>query len=151
MKILYKFWLSEADLIQIYHTHSLVSRLSSLSPLFLLLFSFMHLIVVTISPSRSKQIFSPASLESERNWRQEDEAFVSHLWWRPPEVESRARRKEGEVKGGGLLSFIGREARARCDLVRSRCGSSGNQLIAQWFCGCGILETLDLGQGCVVG
>ncbi|KAL6312827.1 hypothetical protein AAG906_024682 [Vitis piasezkii] len=44
---------------------------------------------------------------------QEDEAFVSHLWWRLPEVESRARRKEGEVKGGGLLSFIGREARAR--------------------------------------
>ena len=55
---------------------------------------------------------------------------MSHLWWRPSEVESRARRKEGEVKGGGLLSFIGREARARCDLVRSRCGSSGNQLIA---------------------
>ena len=55
---------------------------------------------------------------------------MSHLWWRLPEVESRAQQKEGEVKGGGLLSFIGREARARCDLVRSRCGSSGNQLSA---------------------
>ena len=60
---------------------------------------------------------------------------MSHLWWYLPGVESRAaeaiRLKEGEVKGGGLLGFIGREARARClsmDLVRPRCGSPGNQL-----------------------
>ncbi|RVW64998.1 hypothetical protein CK203_062562 [Vitis vinifera] len=38
------------------------------------------------------------------------------------------RLEEGEVKGGGLLSFIGREARARCDLVRSRVEARGISL-----------------------
>ena len=60
---------------------------------------------------------------------------MSHLWWRPSEVESRARRKEGEVKGGGLLSFIGREARARCDLVRSvwKLGESALCVVVLWL------------------
>ena len=138
-----------------YHTHSLVFKL----PLFHL-FSSPFSLLCTLLSSRSHLLvpnkFFPLVAQKVKETRGRKTRFLCLSMVASPRsgIQGAAEAiglKEGEVKGGGLLSFIGREARARCDLVQSRCGSSGNQLCAQWFCGCGILETLDLGQGYVVG